>query len=131
MNVLSFVMGLFMTLAAFAAPTTYHIHSQVFIDGKLISSPRIVTLAGEAAEITQTGDNQTDKFSLKVTPENISNNEIKDGILMKFDIEYTYGSRSIKSSPQVITKSGSEASVSIGKIQGKEEVLLKVTATRE
>lgn len=131
MKIFLVALGLFVAAAAHATPNTYRIDSQLFIDGKLISSPKIITNAGESAELTQVGNNPNDKLSFKVVPEDFNNDKIKDGILMKFNIEYIYGSRSVKSSPQIIAKSGSEASISIGKMQNKEEVLLKVIATRE
>lgn len=115
----------------FAAPTKYRIESQLFINGKLISSPRMTTNKGLPAEVSQVSEDSKEKMNMKVIVSDLSNEKIKDGILMKFDIEYSRGDQTIRSSPEILAKSGSEAMVSVGKTQTQEEVTLKVIATRE
>lgn len=127
--------ALLISATSFAAstPTVYRINSQVFVDGTLVASPRIVTLANQAAEVKQASDddNKPAMVRVKVVPSDAQHEKIKDGILMNFEVEYVAGSRKIKSSPQILAKPGSEAIISLGQAQGHEELLLKVTAHRE
>lgn len=132
---LSFLVTL-ISMTATAAPNAYMISAQFFINDKLVSSPRIVTLAGEPSEISQVGEkpnsNELQKFRMKVLATEISNETIQDGILMKFEVESVTGSHTFKSTPQVLTKLGSEATISIGDTPAsKEKLFMKVIATRQ
>ncbi len=91
----------------------------------------MTTNKGLPAEVSQVSEDSKEKMNMKVIVSDLSNEKIKDGILMKFDIEYSRGDQTIRSSPEILAKSGSEAMVSVGKTQTQEEVTLKVIATRE
>ena len=133
MNRKAFLVLTLLSATTWAAPTQYRINSQVYIDGKLVSSPKIITMANETAEIRQTTDNTegASDIRVRVTPSEFQNDAIPDGILMKFEVEYKAGNRVVKSSPQIIARSGSEAEVTVGRTPGQDDLKLKVTATQE
>ena len=116
------------SLFSFAATQSYQITTKFFVDGKLVSSPRITTLPGEAAEVSQHSDDSPDNIKIKVIATDLSNDKVKDGILMKFDIVYQNGARILKASPEILAASGSDADITIGDKKG--EIQLKVTAIR-
>src|SRR5258707_908767 len=101
------VIAVLTSTAVFAVPKHYRINSQLFIDGKLVSSPQVIANAGEPAEIMQVSENPHKEVKMKVVATSLSNENIRDGILLKFDVEYISGSRTVKSSPQILAKSGS------------------------
>ncbi len=110
-------------------PTQYLVSSKIYINGELISSNRIATLENFSSGISETSEDPKRKFfQMKVVASEISNEKIKDGILLKYDIEYLSGKRTISSKPQIIAKAGTEATI---EISGKDKIELKVTATRE
>lgn len=124
-------LGLLISVTGQAATNQYLIKSQLYINGKLISSPTISTLANEPAEITQVRENPHEELKFKVVASEKSTIDLKDGILMKLDLEYSAGTDLIKSSPQILTKAGSESTIFVGTGSGNEDILLKVTATRQ
>ena len=132
---LSFLVTL-TSMTAAAASNAYMISAQIFINDKLVKSPRIVTLAGEPAEISQvsekTNSNESQKFRMKVVATEVNNETIQDGILMKFEVESVTDTHTFKSTPQVLTKAGSEATISIGDTTtSKDKMFMKVIATRQ
>lgn len=132
---LSFLVTL-ISMTSVASPNAYMITAQIFMNDKFISSPRVVTLAGEPAEISQVSEkphsDELQKFRMKVVATEVSNETITDGLLMKFEIESVTDAHTYKATPQVLTKLGSEATISIGdSTTNKEKVLIKVFATRQ
>jgi len=125
-------MGLLTSHNASALSKNIMISAKLFINGKLISSPKIITIAGETAEISQISEEHQSIYRMKVLATNASDEKIKDGILMKFDIEANDGTSIIKSTPQVLTKIGSEATITVnGDQANQKELMLKVIATRQ
>lgn len=115
-----------------AAPTTFKIQSELYIDGKLVASPRITTLAGEQASIEQSSDqNPLDRLKISVIPSNMSHEKMKDGIFMQFEVQVQSGEDKLQVSPQILAKSGSEAVITIGSTDDDHEIMMKVMATRE
>lgn len=124
------------SIISIAAPNAYMISAQFFINDKLVSSPRIITLAGEPSEISQVGEkphsNELQKFRMKVVATEMNNETIQDGVLMKFEIEANTSSYKFKTTPQVLTKVGSEATILVSDTPiNKEKLFMKVIATRQ
>lgn len=124
-----FTLSLF-AATALAAPHQYKIETQIFIDGKIVSSPKVITLENKAAEMTQVSENPYKQLKMKVIASENSANKIKDGISMKFDIDYITEGKTIQSSPHILVQSGKEAIITVGDKNGTR-IELKVTATRE
>lgn len=107
-------------------PAKYLVNSKIYINGKLISSNRIMTLEDLSSGISQTTEDS--KLQMNVVASEISNEKIEDGILLKYDIQYLSGKKTITSKPQIIAKAGAEATI---EISAKDKIELKVIATRE
>jgi hypothetical protein len=116
---------------AFASTNQYRIETRLFVDGKLISSPQIVTRENEAAEISETNENPRNQVKIKVVASDVSDERVKDEVLMKFDVEYASDHRWVKSAPQVLAKPGSEATIRVADRQGDRDVQMKVIVTRQ
>jgi hypothetical protein len=116
-------------LFSIAAPQEYQITAKLFVDGKLVSSPRISTLSGEQSEVTQSSDDNQNQIALGVTAFDYQfpDNRAQDGILMDIDFEYKAGAKTIKTSKQVIAEPGAETVFPLG---SDDSVQLKVQAVR-
>ena len=102
------------------------------MNGKLLSKLSIITQAGTIAEISQSTDQDpSEKMRLSVLPSDVSNEKIKDGILMQFQVDLSSGLRTFHVEPQVIARPGSEALITVGSTVDHEEFTMKVIATRE
>ena len=88
-------------------------------------------MAGEAAEISSQVEASKDRLKMKVVATESKNRQIENGILMKFEIEYISGLKTIQSSPQILTKADSKATITVADSKGNEELVLKVVATRK
>ena len=116
-----FFCGVFSSMA-FATVERIKIDSELYIDGLLVSSPKVIASQGVPNEIEV--KSKVDRTVLKVVATHQEN-----GILLQLDIEYVKDGRRIKSSPRLLVKPNSEASISSG-VNGEENLTLKVTANR-
>lgn len=131
MKALVFVVTILSSPLVFATVQHYQIDSKIFVDGKLVSSPRVITNANEVAEISQVSENSKNELRMRVVASDMTNEHVKDGILMKFDVSYTINGRTIKSSPQILAKTGQPASIEVGDETGKPAMKIELTATRK
>lgn len=104
--------------------------TQVYVDGALISSPKIISNSGETAKITQVSENPHRELSVKVVATEAPSSSA-NAILMKFDVSYVANGKTVKASPQIIARAGEPASIEVGPVAGKPEMKLTVTATRQ
>lgn len=100
------------------------VEAQLLVNGKVVSSPRIVTVAGERAEISQRG--LKDQIRMGVTP--TPSNSKMDEIVLDMDIKFVSGERVIHSSPQVYVKAGVDAVMTLEESSATEKIQLKVMA---
>ena len=128
MKALVFVIAMLAAPIAFATAQQYQLDSKVFVNGKLISSPRLTTNANESAEITQHSDIPISDLRMKVIASDMTNENVKNGILMKFDVSYLVNGRTIKSTPQILAKAGEPATIEVG--DKGSTMKIEVTATR-
>ncbi len=126
------VLGVVTLLAstAFANTNGYELKMDVSMNGKHISSPRVVTKSGEMATITQ--KNETEESFIEVITEEGELQGHK-GILMKFTVGLigANGKRTIVSRPQILALENEPAQISVGKKDGgAEQLSLSVVAKR-
>lgn len=114
------------------AKSAYLISSSIFVDGKLVSKPRISVLAGEAATVTQSDAKHMNSTSLKVvaTESDIPNMPNSKGILLNMDVYTKRNGHEIRSTPQLVLQEGRTGSIEIVDDDGKslkiEGVVTKV-----
>ncbi len=113
---------------AFAASTAYDLRMDLALDGKHVSSPRVIVKEGESATVTQEIDSQTQFIEVIATPGKIQKHA---GILMKFIIGTIgpNGERTILAKPQVLATEGKPARITQNNSKsGAEQLSLSVTA---
>lgn len=127
-----FALGLLALCASvtFASTKHFRIAAEIYVDGKLVSTPRVVTNADESAEINSVSENPHQELKLKVVASD-DTTKVRDGIRMKFDVEYFDGFKTVKSSPKIVAKPGSESTIYVGNSKLAQGVEMKFVATRE
>lgn len=118
-------------MQCFASTKAFDVKAKVSVDGKLISSPHIMTKPNELASISQKVENNR-KILIELTASDYKSKDTKDGIMMKFAISRVEaGKRTLISTPQIVALPGEEAEIAVGQTATKtESVKIKVIATR-
>ena len=117
-------------ISSFAATNRYFIKTQLLVDGKLVATPQVSALENEAATM-EINDGKAENIKMQVVATAPGREEVKDAILMKFHLEYSSATRTVNSSPQILIKEGSEATVRLADRQGDHDVQMKVVVKRE
>ncbi len=102
------------------------VEAELLVNGKVISAPRIVALAGEPASISvgQVGGKELMRMDVTAKPTSSK----MDEIILDMDFKYVVGDRVIKSSPQVYVKSGLDAVMTLEESSASEKIQLRVMA---
>jgi hypothetical protein len=96
----------------------FDMQATVFMDGRKISSPHIITRAGEAASITQTSDEGRDYLKIEMLANDVTTPEVPDAIGLSYDFTYKYAAGGIDAHEkfQVLLKPKKEGMISfVGK----------------
>lgn len=120
---------LFVGSSAFAS-NGYDLKMELSMNGKKVSSPRIVVREGETGSITQETAYEKTFIEVVAKEGSIQNNE---GILMNFVVKYVGqgGKRTIVLKPQVLAKENKPAQITMGEEDGKETISLSILAQRK
>lgn len=118
----------FLALPALAKENAYDIKMEVALNGRVISSPRVVTKIGETATITEKNGFFENFFEVTATEGEI---ESRKGIRMKVVIGVVGadGRRNVISTPELLAYENEKAEIKVGGLQ-KEELSLSVLAKR-
>ncbi len=116
--------------APIAPPNGYDLKLKLTMNGKIISSPHILTKAGEPATITQQTETQNNFIEVTAIDESILGN---DGIMMTFVVGTidNEGQRTILSKPQVFAKENKKSEIMIEQGDTKDMLSLTVVAKRK
>jgi type II secretory pathway component GspD/PulD (secretin) len=116
--------------SAFATSAGYEMKMDLSINGKLVSSPRVIALAGEKASVTQRLEKSKNGTFIEVVATE-DQGEFK-GILMKFVVGTIDrdGKKTILATPSIIATENEKAEVSVSD-NGKQEYALSVIASRK
>mgnify|MGYP006921650235 CR=1 FL=1 len=130
MKVLTTITALLLSTTVFASNKGYKLDMELSINGKTVSKPKLIVEAGKIGTIIQENDNEKNYFEVIANEGEIQGNK---GILMKFKVGHIQkdGSKKIVSHPTILTKAGEEATITVGKEAKKQEMTLKVIATRK
>lgn len=119
---------LMISSSAFASNHGYDLKMDLSMNGKHVSSPRMIVKAGEMGTIQQKSNNEETFIEVVATEGQVQN---RKGILMNFTVGYIgqNGARKIVSQPQILSKENETAVVTVG---GKDqtELTLSVVARR-
>jgi hypothetical protein len=116
--------------SAFASTNGYDLKMELSMNGKHVSSPRVITKEGETASITQDSNGEKIFMDVIATEKPTDN---KQAILMKFVVGTisATGEKKIVSTPQIIALENQKAEIKVGNQPGKEDLALSVIATRK
>lgn len=95
----------------------YEIAMDVFVGGKKVSSPRVITNIGETASITQTNGESGFGFEVQ-SQESTFNGESMIHLKLQVDAIDAQGAKTVLAKPEILTLEGQEAEVTVG---GKDE----------
>lgn len=124
-KVITVILGLSGSCHSFAGEKAFELRMELSINGKYVSSPRLVAKEGEMAMITQEGPNQKTFIEVVATEDRIVRG--KHSVLMKFVVGSIdpQGQKKILYKPQVLTLENHKTDLSV-----VEDIGLSVTASR-
>ncbi len=126
---LTIIVLAFMSSFAFGSINGYNLKMDLSVNGKHVSSPQLIVMAGEAATITQKTEMEWFSIDVIATEGSIQN---QTGILMKFVIGIIRknGEPMIRVQPQILAKENELAQVTVSGQDGNE-VSLSIIANRK
>jgi hypothetical protein len=80
----------------------YHIQSKIYLDKKLVASPRIMTRANQRASISLSKKDSPDNLTLSLVASDAAKTKKGEPIRIKFDVRYANGKEKLHSNPQII-----------------------------
>ena len=89
--------------------TVFDVQSKIFIDNKLISSPRIVAKANQVSAISISNNAATSVLKMKL----IATDHNKNTIAIKFDVQYKNGNEKFHSTPELILSPNQEKTIKL------------------
>lgn len=111
---------LLLPLLALAAPEQFQIQSQLFLDGKLIASPRIVVNEGQEAMISDSGKESS--LTMKMTP-----TKAEDGkVILSLNVDYLSNRRTVNTKQRIAFRPNETVDLNLG-----ENTSLKMTITKQ
>lgn len=124
------ILGLmiFLTCSSAMATTSYDLKMELSLNGKHISSPRVIAREGETATIIQKSDDMETFIDVVTTTY-----DAKNTVMMKFTVGTIgkNGERIILSSPKIISKENEVAKIFQGETGKPEQISLSVIAKRQ
>ncbi|MCC2679960.1 MAG: hypothetical protein K0R29_2536 [Pseudobdellovibrio sp.] len=120
-----------MALAAINNPIkAFDIEMNLSIDGKQVSTPRIIVKEGEKGVFTQEVDGQ--KSIIEVVAKEIRRSDLTKAIKMEFTVSKidADGKVVVLSTPKIIAANNSEAQITVGETGRPEALSLSVVANK-
>jgi len=114
MNKIPFFLGVLFLASYFAVatvPRQYKLDLQLSMNGKLVSSPKMIVNEGQKAEISEVNKKTGNGTFLEVATQRLDANPDKQAILQIVIGKITKGKREIVSSPQIVALENEEASM--------------------
>lgn len=102
-----------MTSGITGKESLFDITSRIFIDGKLVSSPRIISRTNQFASIFISNKSGTDSLRIGLLARDATAPGIKDAIAINFDFQYKNGEEKMHSKPEFVLAPNQEGSIKI------------------
>lgn len=113
-------------ISAFGSvPRQYMVDMKLSLDGKLVSSPRVVINEGKKAEISDQNTKDGTGTFMEVTVQRVPSEDDDQALLQMVVGRYVKGKKEILGSPQIMALENEEAAMEIG--EGDNQ-LYKVSA---
>ncbi|MGE4133421.1 MAG: hypothetical protein AB7F86_17395 [Bdellovibrionales bacterium] len=126
MHLWTLMLGLMMAGSAWASRPEFNVKAELLLNGQVVAAPRINARAGRTARVSSSMGSSGDRVRFAVTPSMSS--EVGDELVLDIDLELRRGDRIIKSSPQVIARAGSEATLLLEESTKQEKLQLRILA---
>ena len=119
-----FAVAFLFSSVSFATTSGYELKVDLSIDGKLISSPRIITIAGEKASISQRIEKSKNGTFIEViakdVPDSVPNAIRMDFVVGTIDHD---GKKTVLATPSIITLENEKAMIETTEDNGKSVAL--------
>ena len=132
LSVLLGVLTITIGLAAIAATAgvakpalKYMIEAEVFVDGKLVSTPRFIVRAGEPAELEVASDVPKENLHMDLTAKRHVHDGKKEAVEVRMALQYKSDTRRAQGRASVIAEVGQLASIEMSDDDGSVEIKLK------
>ncbi len=127
MPVLTILVSLTTALTASAKDRyQFRVESKFLVDGKIISSPTIVVIGGEKAEMRSSQVDSPNFSALNIVVEDTKNDDV---VRLVFDYDYLNGERKAKGSMSLIVQLGKDAEIRT-ETEGAGSVAIQTKAVR-
>ena len=115
---------------SFASIPGHEIKMDVHMDGKLVSSPRLIVKSGEMATISQKNKVDENFVEVETNDENVNDKKL---ISMKFTLGRINenGERIILARPHILAQENESVEITVAEKGNPEKLSLSVTATRK
>lgn len=128
---ISFFVICFVVKTFAAAPSTYRIQTEVYVDQALVGAPQIVTMSGKSATVETKYTSSGDFLKLSYVPQVIPQKDQSDSILLQVNFDYKKGLKKMNYSTNLVVKLGEEVQVPVLKNNQGELSYLKLTVATE
>ncbi|MEN0060406.1 MAG: M56 family metallopeptidase, partial [Bdellovibrio sp.] len=108
----------------------FKISSTVFINGKEVSTQRLIVLANEKAEISQRSDTGDSELKMELIANDVNMPNLKNGIGLSFDIHYRMGEIKGHVAPQLVLAPNKDGVIEVGDDNG-QVFEMRIKAERE
>lgn len=116
-------------LGAKPATKSFHVESEIEIDGQVVAKPNFLTLPGQRASLTEIADQRITRVEVVAEDDRMAANS--DAIMMKFKVALMHNGEKKTHEPTIITRPGEPAELAIGDSNGREIFRMKVLAKRD
>jgi hypothetical protein len=123
----SFLLPMLTATSSQAAKPAYEIDAKVFVNGSLVSSPKIITQDGRAAEIQTVNEFPPGTIKVKALPRDTSTRDARKNVQLNMEIGYKNGSQDLKYTPEIKTKLGTEVTAIQKDKDGNEQMKIVLT----
>ena len=98
-------------IATSAAPAQFTVTTRIFVDGKLVGSPRMTVKQDEAAEVTSASEKPHNQLKVKAIVTISADSNADNVVTVKLDVENSSGRGAIQAHPEILAKIGDRKSV--------------------
>lgn len=117
------------TITASASTKSFHVETEISIDGQTIAKPNFLTLPGRISTLTDLADKRIERVEMLALDDAHTANS--NAIMMRFKVSLNVNGEKKTHEPTIIARSGSPAELAVGDSHGRELFRIKVVAHRD
>lgn len=116
-------------IPAIAATHSFHVQSEIEIDGEVVAKPNFMALPGHRASLTEMADQRVTRVEL-IAQDDLGPAK-SDAIMMKFKVALMHNGEKKIHEPTIIARPNQAAHLAVGDSNGREIFRMKVLAKRQ